>query len=33
VVAATAGMLPMQRDYLEQMGAGSDLRLKRAISA
>jgi tryptophan halogenase len=33
VVAQTAAMLPMQRDYLEQMGAGSDLRLKRAISA
>lgn len=33
VVAQTAAMLPMQRDYLGQMGASSDLRLKRAISA
>jgi tryptophan halogenase len=33
VVAETAGLLPMQRDYLEHMGAGSELRLKRAVSA
>jgi tryptophan halogenase len=33
VVAQTADLLPMQRDYLDQMGAGSDLRLKRAVSA
>ena len=33
VVATTAQMLPTQRHYLEQMGAGSDLRLKRAVSA
>lgn len=33
VVAQTAELLPMQRDYLEQMGASSDLRLKRFVSA
>jgi tryptophan halogenase len=33
VVAETAALLPMQRDYLEQIGAGSELRLKRAVSA
>ena len=33
VVAETAELLPMQRDYLEQMGAKSDLRLRRAVSA
>ena len=33
VVANTAQLMPMQRDYLEQMGANSDLRLKRTIPA
>jgi tryptophan halogenase len=33
VVANTAQLMPMQRDYLEQMGANSDLRLKRTVPA
>jgi tryptophan halogenase len=33
VVADTAELMPMQRDYLQQMGAACDVRLKRTVPA
>jgi tryptophan halogenase len=33
VVASTAELMPMQRDYLQQMGASSGLSLKRPVPA
>jgi tryptophan halogenase len=33
VVANTAAMMPLQRDFLQQIGAASDVRLKRAVLA
>ena len=33
VVASTAELMPMQRDYLQQVGANSDVRLRRTVPA